>query len=111
MMGLPTAATKTLLQADRGRERRKYYHKKLRPQLTRYPYGQCSEDLPSPCEPCSWPASFGILGCNLARSPGVAAKCAAELSLVEQPVLMIPHQASHSALTTISDKQTITYPK
>lgn len=102
-----TTATKTTLQRHRGRERKKYYHKR-KPLLTQYLYGQCSEDLPFLCVPCSWPESFGILGCNLARSPGVAAMCAVGLSLVELPVLMIPHQVSHSRLTTITNKQLLT---
>jgi len=106
-MGSLTTATKTPLQRHRWTERRKYYHKR-KPQLTQYLYGQCSEDLPFPCVPCSWPESFGILGCNLARSPGVAATCAAGLSLVELPVLMIPHQVSHSTLSTITNKQLLT---
>jgi hypothetical protein len=106
-MVLLTAATKPQLQSDRRKEKTKYYHKK-KPQLTQYLYGQCSEDLPFPCVPCSWPVSSGILGCNPARSPDVAAMCAAGLSLVELPVLMILHQVSHSALTTTTNKQLLT---
>jgi hypothetical protein len=103
-MMLLTTATKPHLQSDRGKEKTKNYHKK-KSELTQYLYGQCSKDLPFPCVPCSWPVSFGILGCNPARSPDVAAMCAAGLSLVELPVLMILHQVSHSALTTTTNKQ------
>jgi hypothetical protein len=101
-------------QINRERERegqkRQYYYE-TKPQLTRYLYGQCSKDLLFPYVPCSWPVSFGILGCNLARSPGAVAMCAAGLSSEELPVLMIPHQVSHSALTTIINKKLLTSKK
>jgi hypothetical protein len=53
--------------------------------------------------------SFGTLGCNLAESLGGVAMCVAGLNLAELPVLMKPHQVSHSAQTTVTHQLIINF--
>jgi hypothetical protein len=66
----------------------KYCHK-TKPYLTEYLNGQYAENFLLPCVHCSWIVSFRILVCNLAATTGAIGLCAAGLSLVELPVLMI----------------------